>query len=172
MGDWLSSGGFGPMLMGNGGDGGGSPTKHVSNLADLQKQFASQIMSGKLPPAFRTGIENQFDVAQRQAMDILPRGGQLDQVLLNLDTSRAQQISSLPAQLLPIAFGGLGQAQQAYGNLAQQQNQKKAGTGQALGKMGSAALLSGGGAAAGAGAAAGGGAAMADLGALAPFMFV
>jgi len=121
-----------------------NPVTQVGNIAQLQQQFAKQIMAGQVPAGFTTPINNQFNVAQQQAMDLLPRGGQLNSALLNLNTQRAQAIGGLPAQLLPLALGQLGQAQNAYGGLASNQAQKKTGTGQALGKLGAAAMLGGG----------------------------
>jgi len=115
--------------------------QQVGGIADIQKQFANQILGGQVPSGFMPGIENQYEVARKQAMDLMPRGGELNTALGNIDTARAQQISSLPAQLLPLAMGSLGQAQGAYNMLGQQTAQKKMGTGQALGKMGAAAIL-------------------------------
>lgn len=130
--------------MSSGGKG-GNPSGDISNIAGLQTGFAKQILAGQMPPAFTSAIDTQYQQSANQAMDLIPRGGQLNSALTNIGNARAQEISSLPAQLLPIAMGGLGQAESAYSGLAQSQNQAKsglgAGTGQLAGQLGSAAIM-------------------------------
>ena len=140
-----------------------TPTRQGFNK-QFEDLFSGQFNPEESPmyaPVFaagKKGIEGQYDVARENVLANLPRGGTMNQGLTDIETSRAEQASSLPSMIsqsivedlmnkaygsvFPVSGSGAGVGMSGLSGLMQMINQNSIAAQQAQAQKSSSLMSS------------------------------